>query len=174
LNRQYAELEKQRVDPSLRQEILSILQGANDMTIATAREDGYPHATTVSYVSDGLAIYFGCAAESQKSINIARSCKVSLTVNLPYSSWDEIRRVSIGGRAARVTDPKEMDRVGELMLRKFPQITQYASTGMQGIILLRITPEIISVLDYRKGLATPNSSGFSPTGSPICAASRRS
>jgi hypothetical protein len=59
--------------------------------------------------------------------------------------------VSIGGRAVPVTDPKEIDRVGQLMLRKFPQIAQYASTGMQGIILFRITPEIISVLDYRKG-----------------------
>jgi len=139
------------VDPGLRQEILSILEGANDMTIATTREDGYPHATTVSYVSDGLAIYFGCAAESQKSINIARSDKVSLTVNMPYSSWEEIRGVSIGGRAVRVTDPNEIDRVGQLMLRKFPQIAQYAPTGVEGIILFRITPEIISVLDYRKG-----------------------
>jgi nitroimidazol reductase NimA-like FMN-containing flavoprotein (pyridoxamine 5'-phosphate oxidase superfamily) len=81
----------QRVDPGLRQEILSILEGANDMTIATTREDGYPQATTVNYVSDGLAIYFGCAAEPQKAINIARSDKVSLTVNLPYSSWEEMR-----------------------------------------------------------------------------------
>jgi general stress protein 26 len=139
------------MDPDLRQEILAILSGANDMTIATIREDGYPQATTVSYVNDGLKIYFGCAAESQKAINITRSDKVSLTVNLPYSSWEEIRGVSIGGTAAPVTDPKEIDRVGQLMLRKFPQIAQYASTGMQGITLLRVTPEIISVLDYRKG-----------------------
>jgi nitroimidazol reductase NimA-like FMN-containing flavoprotein (pyridoxamine 5'-phosphate oxidase superfamily) len=112
----------QRMDSGLRQEILSILQGANDVTIATIREDGYPQATTVSYVSDGLAIYFGCAAESQKAINIARGDRVSLTVNLPYSSWEEIRGVSIGGRAVRVTDPREIDRVGQLMLQRFPQI----------------------------------------------------
>ena len=82
---------------------------------------------------------------------MARSDKVSLTVNLPYSSWEEIRGVSMGGRAVRVTDPKEIDRVGQLMLRKFPQIPQYASTGLQGMVLFRITREIISVLDYRKG-----------------------
>jgi|SRR5271169_2934780 len=140
-----------RVDPGLRQEILSILSAASDMTIATIREDGYPQATTVSYVNDDLRIYFGCAADSQKAINIARNDKVSLTVNLPYSSWEEIRGVSIGGRAVPVTDPEEIDRVGQLMLRKFPQIAPYASTGMQGIILLRITLEIISILNYRKG-----------------------
>jgi general stress protein 26 len=112
----------------LKQKTLSILAGASDMTLATVREDGYPQATTVSYVNDDLTIYFGCAAGSQKAVNIARNYRVSLTVNLPYSSWEEIRGVSIGGRADRVTDPREMDRVGELMLRKFPQIAQYAST----------------------------------------------
>jgi nitroimidazol reductase NimA-like FMN-containing flavoprotein (pyridoxamine 5'-phosphate oxidase superfamily) len=135
----------------LRKEILAILAGATDMTLATVREDGYPQATTVSYVNDDLTIYFGCATESQKVVNIARNDRVSLTVNLPYSSWEEIRGVSIGGRADRVSDPREMDRVGELMLRKFPQIAQYASTGMHGIVVFRIRPEIISVLDYRKG-----------------------
>jgi hypothetical protein len=38
----------QRMDPGLRHEILSTLEGANNMTIATTRENGYPQATTVS------------------------------------------------------------------------------------------------------------------------------
>jgi hypothetical protein len=32
----------------LRQEILSILKAAGEMTVATVRADGYPQATTVS------------------------------------------------------------------------------------------------------------------------------
>jgi nitroimidazol reductase NimA-like FMN-containing flavoprotein (pyridoxamine 5'-phosphate oxidase superfamily) len=88
------------MDPAQTEEIVSILNEANDMTIATVREDGYPQATTVSYVNDGLTIYFGCAAESQKAKNIARNPKISLTVNLPYASWDEIRGLSVGGKAA--------------------------------------------------------------------------
>ena len=59
------------MDAALRGEILSVLKGANDMTIATIRPDGFPQATTVSYVSDGLTIYFGCAARSQKAQNVA-------------------------------------------------------------------------------------------------------
>jgi general stress protein 26 len=140
------------MDPALEQKIVSILNEANDLTIATVREDGYPQATTVSYVNEGLTIYFGCAAQSQKAKNIGHSAKVSLTVNLPYASWDEIRGLSIGGKAAPVTDPKEMDRVGRLMLRKFPQIARYAPTDMEQLAVFRICPEIISVLDYRKGL----------------------
>jgi nitroimidazol reductase NimA-like FMN-containing flavoprotein (pyridoxamine 5'-phosphate oxidase superfamily) len=139
------------MDPALRQEIVSILDEANDLTIATVREDGYPQATTVSYVNDSLTIYFGCAAESQKAQNLARSGKVSLTVNLPYANWSEIRGLSIGGRAERVSDPREIDQVAQLMFQKFPQIAPYAPTELEGIVLFRITPEIISVLDYRKG-----------------------
>jgi general stress protein 26 len=139
------------MDPALEQEIVSILNEANDLTIATVREDGYPQATTVSYVNEGLTIYFGCAAQSQKAKNIERSAKVSLTVNLPYARWDEIRGLSVGGKAARVADPTEMDRVGQLMLREFPQIARYAPTDIEQLAVFRITPEIISVLDYRKG-----------------------
>ena len=139
------------MDPALTRDVISILDQANDMTIATVRKDGYPQATTVSYVNDGLTIYFGCAAESQKAKNIACSDKVSLTVNLPYAGWDEIRGLSIGGKAAPVADRQERDRVGQLMLRKFPQIALYAPADMEQLVVFRITPEIISVLDYRKG-----------------------
>ena len=83
------------MDDVLREEILSVLKGASDMTIATIRPDGYPQATTISYVSDGLTIYFGCAAESQKAQNIAYNNKVSLTVTLPYFSWEGIRGLSM-------------------------------------------------------------------------------
>jgi nitroimidazol reductase NimA-like FMN-containing flavoprotein (pyridoxamine 5'-phosphate oxidase superfamily) len=138
-------------DPALTEEIISILDSANDMTIATVREDGYPQATTVSYVNDGLTIYFGCAAKSQKAQNIARCAKVSLAVNLPYASWKEIRGLSIGGKAELVPDPEDIDQVAQLMFQKFPQIAGYAPTELDEIVLFRVTPEIISVLDYRKG-----------------------
>jgi general stress protein 26 len=139
------------MDPGLREEILSILKGAEEMTIATVRPDGYPQATTVNYVSDGLIIYFGCAAESQKARNVACNDKVSLTITLPSFNWEEIRGLSMGGKASPVTDPAEISRVSELMLRKFPQILRYALAGKKGLFLVRVTPAVISVLDYRKG-----------------------
>ena len=139
------------MDPSMKEEIISILDDANDMTIATVREDGYPQATTVSYVNDGLSIYFGCAAGSQKAKNLARDSKVSLTVNLPYTSWNDIRGLSIGGRAERVTDPQEVGQASQLMFERFPEIARYAPAELDDIVLFRVTPEVISVLDYRKG-----------------------
>jgi uncharacterized protein YhbP (UPF0306 family) len=139
------------MDLKQKQEIILILDGADDMTIATVREDNYPQATTVSYVNDGLKIYFGCAADSQKAKNISRCAKVSLTVNLPYRSWGDIRGLSLGGRAERVTEPHELERVSRLMFGKFPQIARYAPAELGEMVLFRVTPEVVSALDYRKG-----------------------
>jgi general stress protein 26 len=132
-------------------EIVEILAGANDMTIATLRLDGYPQATTVNYVNDGVTIYFGTGAETQKARNIAACDKVSLTANLPYKTWDEIRGLSMGGRAARLTDPREIAKVGRLILKKFPQGADFGPDDATSIALFSISPEVVSVLDYRKG-----------------------
>jgi general stress protein 26 len=140
------------MDLRLREEILSILDRANDMTIATVRQDGYPQATTVSYANKELDIYFGCSEDSQKSWNISRNSKVSLTINLPYANWGEIRGVSVGGHANRLTDPDEIEQAGRLLLQKFPQgIAEYASGALMGVAFFKVVPKVISVLDYRKG-----------------------
>ncbi|WP_457090130.1 pyridoxamine 5'-phosphate oxidase family protein [Microvirga sp. P5_D2] len=140
------------MDARLRDEILSILDRASDMTLATIRQDGYPQATTVSYANDGLDIYFGCSEDSQKARNISRNGKVSLTINLPYANWGEIRGISAGGHADRLTDPSEIERAGQLLLRKYPQgIAEYASGPGVGVAFFKVVPTVISVLDYRKG-----------------------
>jgi general stress protein 26 len=139
------------MDRALKTTIAKILASEKDMTIATVRADGYPQATTVSYVNDGLKMYFGCDAGSQKARNIARSNKISLTINAPYASWEEIKGLSIGGVAERVTDKLEIDRVNRLMRVKFPQIGEYAMSGDSELAVFRIAPQVISVLDYTKG-----------------------
>ena len=138
--------------PTLRDQIITIMNGAKDMIIATVRDDGYPQATTVSYVHDELTIYFGCGVSSQKAINIARNSKVSLAINLPYSNWNEIRGLSLAGRASLVNDPTEKENIRKLIFKKFQQVAQYASSGSVDVALFRITPTVLSILDYRKGV----------------------
>ena len=85
----------------------SILEAANEMTLATIRPDGLPQATTVSFVNVGLNIFFGCRKQSQKARNLAHDCKVSIAISLPYATWDQIRALSIGGIAKRVSSKSE-------------------------------------------------------------------
>ena len=138
--------------PGQQKQFVASLDAAADLTIATVREDGYPQATTVSFVNDGATIYFGTWSKSQKAQNIARCDKVSATVDLPYADWGEIRGVSLGGRAKLVTDAAELAKVGQLMLQKFPQLAQ----ALQGVdnsemAIVRVDAEVISILDYTKG-----------------------
>jgi len=132
-------------------EIATLLREGKDLTLATVRPDGFPQATTVSYASDGLAIYFGCDPKSPKARNIAADDRVSLTVNLPYDDWAQIRGLSLAGHAQRVTDPAEIDRVGRLFLEKFPEIARFMTPGAEPPAIVRVTPQLVSILDYRKG-----------------------
>jgi len=86
-----------------------------------------------------------------ESKELARDSKVSLTVNLAYASWHDIRGLSIGGKAELVTDREEVEQASRLMFEKFPQIAGYAPAELEEIVLFRVRPEIVSVLDYRKG-----------------------
>jgi len=128
--------------------IRSIIDNADDMTIATIRPDGFPQATTVSFVNDDLTIYFGSDSDSQKTQNIAACNKVSLTINLPYLDWTQICGLSMAATAERLSALEEMERVGKLILAKFPQAAQYAPESMDDVALFRVEPEVISVLDY--------------------------
>ncbi|MBK8838221.1 MAG: pyridoxamine 5'-phosphate oxidase family protein [Hyphomonadaceae bacterium] len=131
---------------------LEILGKSLDITVATIRPDGWPQATTVSFVSDGLDIYFGTDANSQKSANIARDSRVSVTANAPYRTWDQIRSLSLAGEAAFVTEPAEMTRVGELMLKRFgDEIAKQTSIDMSQTRIVHIRPKVLSILDYSKG-----------------------
>lgn len=139
------------MDDALRSTIFDILAKQTDMTIATVREDGFPQATTVSYASDGFDIYFGCSPMSQKAKNLARCNKISSTVTPPYTDWNSIRGLSIGGVAERVVEQAQIMRVGALFFQKFPFVVQYAPQDRNELALFRIKPNVISVLDYTKG-----------------------
>jgi hypothetical protein len=69
------------MDEEIRKQILTLLDQHRIMTIATLRSDGWPQATTVGYVNEGLALYFLCGLDSQKAANLARDDRVSLTID---------------------------------------------------------------------------------------------
>lgn len=132
--------------------VLEILDKAMDITVATNRPDGWPQATTVSFVSEGLNLYFGTWTGSQKAANIARDDRVSVTADAPYRSWEEIKSLSMAARAEFVTDPAELARVGDLMTKRFgAELAKMTSIDMSQTRIVRLRPEIISILDYSTG-----------------------
>ncbi|MCH4559149.1 pyridoxamine 5'-phosphate oxidase family protein [Mesorhizobium jarvisii] len=135
----------------LQQRMIDIVERCMDMTIATIRFDGSPQATVVSFVHDGLLLYFGCGAGSEKATNIARDQRVSVAMTAPYENWLEIKGLSMAATAKEVVSPSELTQVGRIMVQRFPQISAIQPSEAAPVKLFRVRPTIISVLDYSLG-----------------------
>jgi general stress protein 26 len=132
--------------------VIRVIEGAQDLTLATVRPDGYPQATTVSFAHDGLTLYVGIGKHSQKATNLRGNNKVSLTINLPYQDWREIRGVSMSALAEILQEPTAVATAQDCLLRRFPQVAEWGGPDMASeVAFLKITPQVISVLDYSKG-----------------------
>ena len=141
------------MDEAIRNKILTLLDEHRIMTIATLRPDGWPQATTVGYANEGLTIYFLCGLDSQKAANLARDDRLSLTIDRDTPQVMEITGLSMAARAQVVVDPAEAEKALRLLMQKYPP---QASLPLQmptpdDVRIFRVTPAVISVLDYSKG-----------------------
>lgn len=141
------------MDDAIKRKILSLLDGHRVMTIATLRPDGWPQATTVGYVNEGLTLYFVCGLDSQKAANLARDDRVSLTIDDDPSQVMEITGLSMAARAQRVTDPKEAEKVLGMLFQRYPEQASLPGPmpAPKDVAIFRVTPKVISLLDYGKG-----------------------
>ncbi len=135
------------------------------MTIATNRPDGWPQATMVGYVNDGFLLYCFVARNSQKYANILRDPRVSIAIGSDAPQPLDIQGISLAGKASVVTEQSELCHAAALRLQRYPEYAALpplvvrdgelqrlaAHPPPSGVVLLRIAPEIFSVLDYSKG-----------------------
>ena len=98
-----------------------------------------------------LTIYFGCGVQSQKARNIAHDNRVSAAIDEDHENWGEIEGLSLGGRRVRVTERGEIAKANNLFIAKFPQVSGVLAELRTAMDLYRVTPNVISVLDYTKG-----------------------
>jgi PPOX class probable F420-dependent enzyme len=139
------------MDEAIRQKILTLLDQHRIMTLATLRPDGWPQATTVGYANDGLTLYFLCAPESQKAANLARDERVSLTIDHDTPQVMDITGLSMAARATVVVDPAEGEQALRLLMQKYPAQDALPLPTPADVRIFRVTPTVISVLDYSKG-----------------------
>ncbi|RUW71487.1 pyridoxamine 5'-phosphate oxidase family protein [Mesorhizobium sp. M4B.F.Ca.ET.215.01.1.1] len=137
----------------IRKKIVTLLDQHRIMTIATLKPDGWPQATTVGYVNEGLTLYFLCGLESQKAGNLTQDDRVSLTIDHDTPQVMEITGLSMAARAQAVTDLAEAEKVLRMLPLKYPQ--QVSLPGPMPtpdqVRIFRVMPTVISVLDYSKG-----------------------
>jgi nitroimidazol reductase NimA-like FMN-containing flavoprotein (pyridoxamine 5'-phosphate oxidase superfamily) len=141
------------MNDEMKQKILELLDQHRIMTVATLRPDGWPQATTVGYVNEGLTLYFLCGLDSQKARNIARDDRISLTIDHDTPNLMAITGLSMAARATPVTDRQEAEKVLRMLPLKYADAPPlpFEMPKWDEVRLFRVTPLVISVLDYSKG-----------------------
>jgi nitroimidazol reductase NimA-like FMN-containing flavoprotein (pyridoxamine 5'-phosphate oxidase superfamily) len=141
------------MDETFRRKILQLLDQHRTMRIATLRPDGWPQVTTVGYANDGLAIYFLCGADSQKAANLARDDRISLAVDDDPAQALDITGLSMAARAKLVADPREFEKALRLLISRYPNQKglDLPMPRTSDVRIFRLTPTIVSLLDYSKG-----------------------
>jgi hypothetical protein len=126
--------------PRLRALILRLLHEHRVMTIATLRPDGWPQA-------------------------IQRDPRVSIAIGSDATDPLLVQGLSLAGHASEVDDRAEFHEIAALRLKKFPEYTTLPeplarqdghlriapAPKASAVALLRIAPDVISVLDYEHG-----------------------
>jgi len=132
-----------------------ILTLATEMTFASIRPDGTPHASTVSFASSNLTVYFAVAIDSQKAFNIQHCNRVAYTANTRYRSWHEIRGLAVDAIAQLVTGVDELSVVSAMLRQKYPEFCSIVDNPAQlpwpGMLFIRCDPTDIVMLDYTQG-----------------------
>src|SRR5438067_13571936 len=85
--------------PELRSLIIGLLDQHRILTIATNRADGWPQATTVSYLNDGLILYCFIARLGQKYANIKRDGRISIAIAAVVADPAQIQALSTAAKA---------------------------------------------------------------------------
>jgi len=135
------------MEEEIKKKILTLLDQHRTMSIATLRPDGWPQATTVGYANEGLTIYFVCGSDSQKAVNLARDDRVSLTIDHDTPQIMEITGLSMAAHARPVIDPAEASKALRALRLRYPELPVPMPEDVK---IFRVTPTIISVLDYSK------------------------
>ena len=139
------------MQPEVKAEIERIMVENRILTVATNRHDGYPQATIVAYANDGLILYFFIDRQSQKAANIAHDPRVSIAIGKDNAHPLEIKALSMSAAAVLVEDEAEMHHAASLLMRRYPEYLPMPPPDPKQILLVRATPEFVSVIDYAKG-----------------------
>ena len=141
----------------LREKMIEILSSCKDMVISTIREDGWPQANTVGFVSMDENIYFETFTTSSKAKNIARDNRVSIAISPFYENVGNGSGISQAGYAEEVTDEETARECSRLLLEKMPELKDIAYNDGDpvfpdpNVTKYRIRPTVISILDFSKG-----------------------
>lgn len=144
--------------------LAELLDAGSLMALGVNRPDGWPQVTTVGYANEGLTLYFVIARESQKFANLQLDPRVSAAIRVEGAAGDGVG-VSLAGRAMEVTDPAEVQRLNDLVLRRYSGARSF-NPGSASVAVMRLRPEILAPVAAMDGRSHAQTYAIGPDGGP--------
>lgn len=136
-------------------EMRAFLDAGRDLQVASINKDGTPHLVTLWYAVEDGAVTFWTYAKSQKVVNLRRDPRLSVLV-ATGETYDQLKGVSITGRAEIVDDRDEVLRFGERVFERYwgPITSDAVRDGVHTMgakrVLVRVRPERVASWDHGK------------------------
>jgi uncharacterized protein YhbP (UPF0306 family) len=140
----------------LDRQISAFLAAHHVMSLATFGSSG-PHATSLFYACDGLALVWVSEPDTQHSREIEADSRVAATVAPDYSDFAAIRGVQIAGAARRIVVADERMRHLAQLEARYPFLGQLAAGPLKmrqayaRTAVYRLQPARIVLIDNSKG-----------------------
>lgn len=136
------------------EEIARFLETSRIATLATLGRAGLPHLTAMWFALLDGEIWFETKAKSQKAVNLRRDPRVTVLVEAG-DTYDQLRGVSIEGRAEIVEDPERLFAVGVSVWERYtgpytPELRPFVEQMLHKRVAVRVVPERVRTWDHRK------------------------
>lgn len=136
--------------------VTAFLDAHHVMSLATAGPQG-PHAASLFYARDGLALVWVSEERSRHSSEVFADPAVAATIAADTADFTAVRGMQMRGRAARVDDPAEAARLRALLVARYPFLQRLdalpaalrAAAGR--VAVYRLVPDQVVLIDNSRG-----------------------
>ena len=133
----------------IKQKIADYLKNHEWLNLGTVDAEGRPAVHTMGYVSDGATVYFGTNKNTRKAQNMLNNPFVAYTVDEDNVEVMAITGIQMQGKASLLSDPDELNKVGQMMAEKFPFVMEMPEDA--DLVMFKVEPVEAYYLDYAKG-----------------------
>ncbi|WP_039799601.1 pyridoxamine 5'-phosphate oxidase family protein [Nocardia araoensis] len=135
-------------------EITEFLERSRIAALATIGPKGTPHLTAMWYALIDGEIWFETKAKSQKAVNLRRDPRVTCMIEAG-DTYDQLRGVSIEGRAEIVEDAEKLFAVGVSVWERYTgpyseELRPMVEAMLHKRVAVRVVPERTRSWDHRK------------------------
>ena len=136
------------------EQIRDFLEAGRDLQVASINADGTPHLVTMWYGMLDGEVAFWTYARSQKVVNLRRDPRLSVLV-ATGDVYEQLKGVSISGRAEIVDEPDQLLRYGEAVYERYwGTLNDTAREGVRAMgskrVVIVVKPEKILSWDHSK------------------------